>query len=43
MGWLVATALLPIVFVLVAVHTVPKLTLLMLRIVFLPMMLLTRQ
>jgi hypothetical protein len=43
MGWLVAIVVLPILFAIVAVYTVMKLTVLMLRIVFMPLMLMTRR
>ena len=42
MGWLVAIILAPIMFAIVSVYVVVKLTLLLLRIVFAPLMLLRR-
>lgn len=43
MGWLVAIIVLPLLFVIVAVYTVLKLTMLMLRLVFLPLMVTRRR
>ncbi|HMI29104.1 MAG TPA: hypothetical protein VK490_05310 [Gaiellaceae bacterium] len=43
MGWVVAVVLLPVAFALVAAYAVVKLTMLMLRIVFMPVMLMRRR
>jgi hypothetical protein len=43
MGWFIAIVVLPIVFAIVAVYVVLKLTLLMLRSMFLPLSLLMRR
>jgi hypothetical protein len=43
MGWLIATILLPIVFMIVATYIVLKLALLVLRLIFAPVIFLTRR
>jgi hypothetical protein len=43
MGWIVAIVFLPLLFAIVAVYVVLKLTMLMLRIMFMPLTLLTRR
>jgi hypothetical protein len=43
MGWLIAIIFLPILFMLIAAYVVLRLTILLLRIVFIPLMLMTRR